>query len=90
MDRANLLAVPEGAMLRARADPSKCDRDDMEWGDRDMWFRLNRGNPLNFAAAWIDWELAHPCPVARRGAWAAFSPDGAQRPFATRLRDFYA
>jgi len=86
----NLAWVPDGTLIRVRAGPSKCDREDTEWGDRDMWFRVDRSNPLNFAAAWLEWELAHPCALEDRGKWAAFSPDGGPRPFTTRAlqRDF--
>ena len=38
-----------GHLLRGRSAPSKCDRLNIEWGGRDMWFRYDDTNPLNFA-----------------------------------------
>ena len=46
-----------------------------------MWFRVDSTNPLNFAGAWRQWELEHPCPPEERGSWAAFSPDGGSEPW---------
>ena len=70
-----------GHLLRGRSAPSKCDRLNIEWGGRDMWFRLDDGNPLNFAWRWRQWELAHPCPIEERHRWPAFSPSGDATPF---------
>ena len=83
MSPANLERVRNGWMLRGHAPPSKCDRDDMEWGDRNEWFRVNFEDSLNFAAAWVRWELDFPCPVEQRAEWAAFSPTGGKAPFTT-------
>ena len=89
MTPAELKQSTRGSMLRGRANPSKTDRDDMEWGDRDMWFRVNELDPLNFAHEWIQWELDFPC-TGDRASWAAFSPDGGPSPFKTEelQRDF--
>jgi hypothetical protein len=90
MTPETLRSLKDGALLRGRRGPSKCDRSGMEWGDRDCWFRLDRSNPLNFAAAWVDYELEHPCPPEQRSVWAAFSPDGGKLPWTTAglQRDF--
>jgi len=91
MSPASLRQVRDGWLLRGRANASKCDRDNMEWGDRDMWFRVCMSNPLNFAAAWLLWEQEHPCPAGSRSTWAAFSPDGGEMPWATKtLQQRYA
>ena len=70
-----------GHLLRGRSAASKCDRLNTEWGARDMYFRLNSANPLNFAWRWQQWELAHPCPPTERANWPAFSPSGDALPF---------
>ena len=70
-----------GDMLRGRSAPSKCDRLNIEWGGRDMWFRYDDSNPLNFAWRWQQWEIAYPCPPQERRAWPAFSPSGDDVPF---------
>lgn len=41
-----------GDQLRGKSAPSKCDRLNIEWGGRDMWFRYDDSNPLNFAWRW--------------------------------------
>ena len=80
----NLRAAVDGTLLRGTPNGSKCDRDNTVWGDRYEWFILDRSNPLNFAAEWIDWELDFPCPLAERSSWAAISPDGGAHPFVER------
>ena len=70
-----------GDMLRGKSAPSKCDRLNIEWGGRDMWFRFDDTNPLNFARHWQQWELKHPCPERERSWWPAFSPTGDNKPF---------
>ena len=65
-----------GDLLRGRSAPSKCDRLNIEWGGRDMWFRYDDTNPLNFAWRWQQWETAYPCPERERSLWPAFSPTG--------------
>jgi hypothetical protein len=70
-----------GDMLRGRSAPSKCDRLNTDWGSRDMWFRYDDTNPLNFAWRWQQWELRHPCPEDQRHQWPAFSPSGDDEPF---------
>jgi len=81
MTPENITGVRDGDFLRGRSVGAKCDRDNMHWGDRDMWFRVNSNDPLNFAAAWRDHELRHPVPLDRRGTAAAFSPYGSEEPF---------
>jgi hypothetical protein len=78
-----------GDLLRGRAPPSKCDRDNMEWGDRDMWFRYNPADPLNFAAAWAAYMDTYRATGGAHGA-AAFSPSEDGNPFnkAHLQRDF--
>jgi hypothetical protein len=70
-----------GDMLRGRSSPSKCDRLNIEWGSRDMWFRYDDTNELNFPWRWQQWENAHPCPQGERQRWPAFSPSGNEVPF---------
>ena len=70
-----------GNLLRARSAPSKCDRLNIDWGGRDMWFRYDDTCPLNFAWRWRQWEEAHPCPMHERHRWPAFSPTGDEMPF---------
>ena len=70
-----------GDLLRGKSAPSKCDRLNIEWGGRDMWFRFDDTNPLNFARHWQQWELTHPCPERERSWWPAFSPTGDNKPF---------
>ena len=70
-----------GHMLRGRSAPSKCDRLNVEWGSRDMWFKYDDSQQLNFAWRWQQWELAHPCPTGERQRWPAFSPTGGATPF---------
>jgi hypothetical protein len=74
-----------GHLLRGRAAASKCDRLNIEWGSRDMWFRYDDTNPVNFAWRWQQWEIAYPCPPQERQRWPAFSPHGNHVPF-TRTR----
>ena len=76
-----------GDLLRGKSAPSKCDRLNIEWGGRDMWFRYDDKNPLNFARHWQQWEMAHPCPERERSWWPAFSPTGDNRPFTGKQAD---
>ena len=78
---ATVASRKNGDLLRGRSAPSKCDRLNIEWGARDMWFRYDDQNPLNFAWRWRQWEEAHPCPASERARWPAFSPSGDGRPF---------
>ena len=78
---ANIASRRNGHLLRGRSAPSKCDRLNIEWGGRDMWFRLDDSNPLNFAWRWQQWELEYPCPMGERHRWPAFSPSGDATPF---------
>ena len=70
-----------GCLLRGRSAASKCDRLNIEWGSKDMWFRYDDANPLNFAWRWRQWEEAYPCPAHMRTTWPAFSPSGDAEPF---------
>ena len=86
--RDDLPSTPEvirsrrnGCLLRGRSAASKCDRLNIEWGAKDMWFRYDDSNSLNFAWRWQQWELAHPCPIQERSNWPAFSPTGDAMPF---------
>ena len=78
---ATVSSRKNGDLLRGRSAPSKCDRLNVEWGARDMWFRYDDRNPLNFAWRWRQWEEAHPCPASERARCPAFSPTGDSRPF---------
>ena len=81
MTPAVIASRRNGCLLRGRSAPSKCDRLNIEWGSRDMWFRYDDTNPLNFAWRWQQWEISHPCPIAERDKWPAFSPTGDATPF---------
>ena len=83
----NIRNLPARAFLRGQAGPSKCDRYLQTWGARMQWFQRNDANPLNFASAFRRWELAFPCPVGERAAWAAFSPTGTAAPFSPSAAD---
>ena len=76
-----------GHMLRGRSAASKCDRLNVEWGAKDMWFRYDESNPLNFAWRWQQWELQCPCPADERHRWPAFSPEGNWKPFDGKFAD---
>ena len=76
-----------GHLLRGRCAASKCDRLNIEWGGKDMWFRYDDSNPFNFAWRWCEWELAHPCPQGARQRWPAFSPSGDGTPFKAAQAD---
>ena len=78
---AALARIRNGCYLRGKSAPSKCDRDNLEWGARDMWFLVDDTNPLNFASRYLRYERRYPCPPAARRLWAAFSPDGGAAPF---------
>jgi len=76
LETHKITALLEGALLRAHANASKCDRDNMTWGDRDMWFRVHHDNPLNFAARFRQWMVRYWHLFEQRGSTPAFSPDG--------------
>ena len=76
-----------GHLLRGRSAASKCDRLNIFWGARDMWFRYDDTNPLYFAWRWQQWEMAHPCPLHERRTWPAFSPFGNEVPFTPSVAD---
>ena len=76
-----------GDLLRGKSAPSKCDRLNIEWGGRDMWFRYDDTNPLNFARHWQQWETDYPCPERERSWWPAFSPTGDCKPFTGKQAD---
>ena len=65
--------IRNGCYLRGVSAPSKCDRDNVEWGAKPMWFLVDDQNPLNFASRYLAYERTYPCPVAQRQQWAAFS-----------------
>ena len=79
-----------GCLLEGHCAPSKCDRTNSEWGATKQYFRYGDTNPLNFAWRWRQWEEAFPC-TGDRAAWAAFSPNGDERPYksAAAARDLH-
>ena len=79
---AGLSHIRKGCYLRGISAPSKCDRDNLEWGAKHMWFLVDMDNPLNFASKYLEYEVTHPCPPGDRAQWAAFSPTGGAKPFA--------
>ena len=83
MSPGTIASRRNGHMLRGMCGASKCDRLLVEWGVQKQHFRYDDTNPMNFAKAWCEWELAHPCPVDSRAAWAAFSPTGEAAPFSS-------
>ena len=87
---ANWARLRNGDYIRGKSAPSKCDRTNAHWGSKDMWFLVDDSNPRNFATAWIQWEMTHPCTVMQRATWPAFSPSGNHVPFTTDMihRDF--
>ena len=84
MTPENLMAARDGDYIKANSGPAKCDQDGTEWGDRNMWFRVDFNQPLNAAASYIAYELAHPCPLEQRDQWPAFGIDGGSKPKRTR------
>lgn len=74
--RENLLQVQNGHLIRGTSSSSKCDRLNVEWSKQRMWFRYDDTDPLCFAVAWVEWELACPCEPEMRRKWPAFSPTG--------------
>jgi len=89
-----LAAVQSGSrtvMLKGTSAPSKADRMNTTWGGRDMWFRPDPSNPLNFAFFFLKWEIAHPCPLGARAQWPAFSLDGGETPLSAHtVRTWHA
>ena len=79
-----LASVRDGDMLKGTSAPSKADRNNTHWGGRDMWFRVDSSNPLNFAHRYLMWERAHPCPPVERQRWPAFSLGGGRTPLRPR------
>ena len=76
---ANITALKDGALLKAAPHPSKADRDNSEFGNKPMHFRLRRGEPLNFAHAWRMHQLKYPVELDARARTAAFSPHATER-----------
>jgi hypothetical protein len=80
--RAMAVGPPRnGWLLRVQNVPSKTDRTGRKLMGKCMWYVLNCEAPLNFAAEWLRWELAYPCPEELRASWPAFSPSGNSVPF---------
>lgn len=73
---ASLAAVKNGHLVRATSAASKCDRLNVDWSKQKQWFRHDDADPLNFAAAWVRYELKYPCAMETRRSWPAFSPAG--------------
>lgn len=84
-DEAAWASLSNGDMIRGHSAPSKCDRDNVSFGAVAQWFRFDDSNPLNFAAAYTNWEINFPCPVDKRDEWPAFSNLGNNVPFTTSL-----
>ena len=78
---ANVGALTTGALLCVLAQPSKADQDNATWGNKKMHFELRIGEPLNFAAAWRQWQLNHPVALDRRASTPAFSPTADAVPY---------
>ena len=74
-----------GHLLRGTPGASKCDRLGITWSKQKQFFRYDDSDPLNFAAAFQQWELAYPCPPEWRYLWPAFSPYGDFTPFSPHL-----
>ena len=79
--RAALQAARNGWYVRCVSVSSKADQQNTEWGSRPMWFVIDDTQPLNFGAAWLEYERAHPCEPSQRDQWAAFSPTGGAEPW---------
>ena len=79
--RANITALVDGALLQANSQPSKADRNNEEWGNKPMHFRLKKGEPLNFANAWRIHQLQYFVDETSRSSTAAFSPQATERPY---------
>ena len=78
-----LRRMQNGQYVRCRSVKSKCDQTNAHWGGRDMWFVVDDTHPWNLASQWVQYELAHPCPLDVRHQWPAFSPTGDDTPFTT-------
>ena len=72
----NINAMSNGSILEVTSVPSKCDRLNMDWSKQKMYFIMDDSKPLNLAAAFKRYEVKHPCPLAERKRWPAFSPTG--------------
>jgi len=59
-----------------RGGPAKADVQGRFFGPTPMVFSFDRGNVSNFAAALVDFELAHPCRGAARRTAPLFVQDG--------------
>ena len=73
-----------GCLLRGRAPAAKADRFKVDWGGRFEWFEYDSSDPLNFAHAYQQYQLACPCPADQEDKWPAFGIDGGPRPCTTR------
>ena len=76
VNEANLRRVKRGHLIRGISASSKCDRLNVEWSKQHQWFRYDPEDPLNFAVAWVTYELECPCAPEDRLAWPAFSTSG--------------
>jgi hypothetical protein len=77
----NVAALRTGALLCVLPQPSKADQNNETWGNKKMHFELRIGEPLNFAAAWRQWQLNHPVALDRRSSAPAFSPTASAVPY---------
>ena len=76
VDVANLRAVANGHLIMATSAASKCDRLNVDWSKQKQWYKYVATDPLNFAKAWVAYELKYPCAADQRRQWPAFSPSG--------------
>jgi len=72
---AQMGATPNDYVI-VRNGPSKADRGGKFFGPTPTVFTFDRQNISNFAAALVDFELAHPCRGAARATAPLFVQDG--------------
>ena len=51
------VSVKRGDLIRGVSASSKCDRLNVEWSKQHQWFKYDPDDPLNFAVAWVTYEL---------------------------------
>ena len=83
--------VPDGTLLRAVQVPSKTDRSGKKWCGKHLFYRVDSGQELSFAAEWARYEAKYPCPKHEETFWPAFSPTGGRQAFSeTEARSSFA
>ena len=65
--------------VTVRVGPSKADADGTIFGPNLITSLYNTDNPMSFAAAIVDYELAFPCRGRERARTWLFTPDGSAR-----------